>query len=192
MADQIPKVLLPISPSTWPPALADLEADFAGNLNVYRTMAHHPALVRAWTALRQHIVLDTALGRERSEVVILRAAHNLNSSYEWAHHLSRARKLGLSDQRIGSMRGTLSLMEPEDAIIARAVDEVVKNARLTPETLQALNVLVGKEATLDLFATVGFYSTLAFIVNTFDTPLDEAVSADISGHPLAPHKDTRP
>ncbi len=177
--------LQPVPPADWPAALTDLEADFAGRLNVYRTMAHHPALVHAWTALRQHIVLDTALGRDRSEVVILRTAHNLNSLYEWAHHLSRARKLGMSDQRIASLRTTPTQMARDDAIIATAVDEVMETARLAPATLHSLSELVGKHAVLDLFATVGFYSTLAFIVNTFETPLDKAVAADILGHPLA-------
>ncbi len=185
MAQPDPNSLQPISAPDWPDALSDLEADFAERLNVYRTMAHHPALVQAWAALRQHIVLDTALGRERSEVVILRAAHNLNSAYEWTHHVSRARKLGMADQRIASMREAPMQMTAEDGIIATAVDELMQKARLAPETLRGLSDLVGKRAMLDLFATVGFYSTLAFIVNTFETPLDEAVADEMSSLPLA-------
>ena len=64
-----------------------LRDGFAGQLNVYRTMAHHPALVRAWAPMRQHVVKDTALGLERSEVVILRTGHRMGSAYEWAHRL---------------------------------------------------------------------------------------------------------
>lgn len=177
--------LQPIAAQDWPAALADLETDFAGRLNVYRTMAYNPALLRAWTALRQHIVLDTALGQERSEVVILRAAKHLKSSYEGAHHLWRARALEMADVRIASMQGPLFEMLANDAVIAAAVDELMQNARLQPATRDALLELVGTEATLDLMATVGFYSTLAFIVNTFDTPLDEDVAAELKGHPLA-------
>lgn len=44
---------------------------FAGGLNIYRTMTHHPNLLRAWAPMRQHLVKDTALGPECSEVVIL-------------------------------------------------------------------------------------------------------------------------
>lgn len=176
--------LPPLAVDAWPSELSDLADDFAGRLNVYRTMAHHPALVRAWTALRQHIVLDTALGRTRSEVVILRAATHLNSAYEWNHHLSRARAIGMEDARIASMRGAPSDMAAEDAVLATAVDELMESARLRPPTRDALMSLVGPQATLDLFATVGFYSTLGFIVNTFDTPLDALAAADIQGHPL--------
>ncbi|ABD55875.1 carboxymuconolactone decarboxylase family protein [Jannaschia sp. CCS1] len=177
-------ILQPLPPDAWPEALADLEDAFAGRLNVYRTMAHHPALMRAWADLRQHVVLDTSLGRARSEVVILRAAVRMGSDYEWAHHVSRAHALGFTDARIATLRGPLEEMTAEDLILARAVDEVADAARLSPETLQDLTALVGPQGILDLFATVGFYTTLAFIVNTFDTPIDSAVAQELSAAPL--------
>ncbi len=177
--------LAPISSGDWPEAVADLQDSFAGRLNVYRVMAHHPALLRAWVDLRQHVVQDTALGRERSEIVILRAATHVKSSYEWNHHLSRARALGMADHRIASMRGATSEMDPADAVLAAAVDDLMQGARLQPQTKAALLGLVGIEGTLDLFATVGFYSTLGFIVNTFETPLDDAVASEVSDHPLS-------
>jgi alkylhydroperoxidase family enzyme len=61
-----------------------MRTGFAGALNVYRTMAHHPELLQARAPLRQHVVKDSALGAERSELVILRAAHRTGSPYEWA------------------------------------------------------------------------------------------------------------
>lgn len=176
--------LSPLTADDWPDALCDLEQEFAGRLNVYRTMAHHPALVRAWADLRQHVVLDTTLGRARSEVVILRAAVRMSSSYEWAHHVSRARTLGFTDARIMSLRGSLDGMDADDAIIAGAVDEVAGNARLSAETLQTLTALVGAHGVLDLFATVGFYATLAFIVNTYGTPLDDVIAAELAAQPF--------
>ena len=185
MTDLPKSQLSPLSNEMWPTAIDDLASQFAGRLNVYRVMAHNPALVRAWVDLRQHIVLDTSLGRERSEIVILRAATHLKSDYEWNHHLARSRTLGLSDQRIASLRGPLSEMTSEDAILAGAVDDLMAGARVQPQTLASLMQLVGKEGTLDLMATVGFYATLGFILNTFEPPLDDAVAAEISGHPLA-------
>ncbi len=38
----------PISDAEWPEAIAEMKTGFAGALNVYRTMAHHPALLKAW------------------------------------------------------------------------------------------------------------------------------------------------
>jgi 4-carboxymuconolactone decarboxylase len=175
----------PLNDEDWPEVAADLREGFAGRLDVYRVMARHPALLRAWTGLRQHVVLDTALGAELSEVVILRTGHRRGSAYEWAHHVVRARAIGFDDARIEGLRGPVGAMAPEDAVLAKAVDELAENARLAPETLAALEALVGQEGVLDLMATVGFYSTLAFIVNSFGTPMDADVAAALSGRGAA-------
>lgn len=171
----------PIGDVDWPAEIADLKDGFAGQLNVYRTMAHHPALLRAWAPLRQHIVKESALGAERSEIVILRAAHRLGSSYEWSHHVYRARLLGISDSRIEAMRGT---PEGEDGLIARAVDALFDLHHLPRDLEQELTAALGHEAVFDLIATVGFYSVLGYILLTYETPLDADVAASLAANPL--------
>lgn len=174
----------PLIGADWPTELADMQASFAARLNVYRVMAHHPALVRAWAPLREHIVLRNSLGAQRSEVVILRTGHRMGAEYEWAHHISRGRACGMADARIASIAGPLDGMEPEDAVIAGAVDALIDDHHLPEPKRTALQALVGVEGVFDVMATVGFYSTLAFIVRTFDTPLDPDVAAELAQRPL--------
>ncbi|HSF64139.1 MAG TPA: carboxymuconolactone decarboxylase family protein [Paracoccaceae bacterium] len=175
-----------MSKADWPQDIADMQTGFAGRLNVYRVMAHHPALMRAWAPLRAHVVQDNALGAQRSEVVILRTGHRAGAAYEWAHHISRARACGMSDARIASIAGPLDGMAPEDAVIAGAVDALVDKHHLPEAERDALQALVGTAGVFDVMATVGFYSTLAFIVKTFGTPLDADVAAELDARPLAP------
>lgn len=177
--------LQPLADADWPSELDDLRDGFFGRANVYRVMAHHPRLLRAWTDLRQHIVIDTALGRERSEIVILRAAVKTASSYEWSHHIVRARSFGVSDARIAALRGDSDAIAPPDRVLAEAVDQLMDEARIAPATLSELNALVGADGVLDLMATVGFYSTLAFILNSFDTEVDADIVAALTEMPLA-------
>ena len=171
----------PVSDADWPASIADMKAGFAGALNVYRTMAHHPDLLKAWAPLRQHVVKDSALGPVRSEVVILRAAHRMGSPYEWAHHVSRARVLGMSDARIAAMRG---MPEGEDGLIVRAVDALFDQRRLSPELEAELAALLGRKGVFDLIATVGFYSVLGYILMTYDTPIDAPIVAEMKERPL--------
>lgn len=174
----------PLRDEDWPDEIADLRDGFAGRLNVYRVMAHHPALLRAWTDFRNHVVQNTTLGRQRSEVVILRAGYRMDAPYEWNHHVSRARACGMDDSRIQSIRGPLDRMAPQDAVLVRAVDALLDEKRL-PEALQAeLAALVGKEGVFDLIATVGMYTTLGCIVRSFDTPLDEDIARELAGSPM--------
>lgn len=173
--------LAPISDDDWPEALAGLNEGFAGALNVYRTMAHHPALLRAWAPLRQHVVKDTALGPVRSEIVILRVGVRLGSAYEWAHHVSRARALGMSDDRIAAVR---EMPEGEDGLLVRAVDAIFDHHHL-PEALERdLSGAIGREAVFDLIATVGFYAVLGAILLTYKVPVDDNVAAEMEARPL--------
>lgn len=171
----------PLDDKEWPAEIEDLRTGFAGTLNVYRTMAHHPALLRAWAPLRQHVVKENALGPVRSELVILRCAHRIGSAYEWVHHVSRARALGVSDARIQAMR---HMPEGEDELIIRAVDALFDGARLPAETETDLSASFGRHAVFDLIATVGFYSVLGFILMTYNTPIDEGVARELEDRPL--------
>jgi 4-carboxymuconolactone decarboxylase len=174
----------PLADEQWPAEAIDLVGGFAGQLNVYRVMAHNPALLRAWGDIREHVVRNNSLGLVRNEVVILRTGVRHDSDYEWSHHVSRARACGLEDSRIASLRGPLGNMTAEDAILAGAVDELLTNSKMSAATIAQLVDLVGKKGVLDVIATVGFYSTLAFIVNTFGTPLDTRIEQELSEQPL--------
>lgn len=176
----------PIPDSHWPQEIAGMRDGFAGGLNVYRAMAHHPALLRAWAPLRDHIVNQTALGPQNSEVVILRTGHRLGSSYEWNQHIDRARKRGLTDARIASIAGPLDAMSTDDAMIARAVDELMDTHSLSPGSVQAISAQLGKHALMDLIATVGFYSVLGYTLNSFAVPLDEDIAEALRQAPLDP------
>lgn len=171
----------PISDADWPADIIEMRGGFAGALNVYRTMAHHPDLLRAWGPLRQHIVKDTALGLIRSEIVILRTGVRLGSSYEWAHHVSRARALGMSDDRIAAVK---DMPVGEDGLLVRAVDAIFDERRL-PAVLEAeLTAAIGQHAVFDLIATVGFYSVLGSILMTYDVPIDAGIASEMVENPL--------
>jgi len=176
--------LAPLTDADWPESLSHLRERFMGKANVYRVMAHHPALVEAWASLRAHVVLESALGPERLEVVILRTAHRLGARYEWDHHVIRARREGLTDARILAIGGDGTALSVSDGLLVRAVDALIDGARLPAGLRDEVLAALGPEATLDLMATVGFYSTLGFILNSFETPRDADTAEELSAHPL--------
>lgn len=174
----------PLTDDAWPDQAAALRDGFAGRLNVYRTMAHHPELLTAWAPLRQHVVLDTTLGAVLSEVVILRTGVRLGSAYEWGHHVSRARACGMTDDRIVSIRGAVADMAPLDGVLARAVDDLFDDKRLSEVSQRAIVDQLGRAAMFDVIATVGFYSTLGYILNSCGTPLDAGIAQELADRPL--------
>lgn len=171
----------PLSDENWPETIADLRDGFAGALNVYRTMAHHPELLRAWAPLRQHVVKESALGQELSEVVILRTGVRLGSDYEWSHHVSRARAIGFSDDRILAVRNGATGL---DGLIVQVVDALMDDKRIPSELEAELASQIGRPAVIDLIATVGFYSVLGYLLMTYDTPIDDNIAAELAENPL--------
>lgn len=171
----------PIADKDWPASIEDMKGGFATALNVYRMMAHNPDLLRAWAPLRQHVVKDTSLGSERSEVVILRTGVRLGSEYEWAHHVSRARALGFSDARIAAIR---AIPDGEDGLLVRAVDAIFDTHKLPADLETELSDTIGRTGLLDLIATVGFYSVLGAVLMTYEVPVDDAILGEMAEKPL--------
>ncbi len=174
----------PLTDAEWPAEIAAMRDGFAGRLNVYRVMAHHPALLRAWQDFRNHVVLGTSLGAERSEVVILRTGVRLHAEYEWAHHVVRGRASGLDDTRIRAMRGAPEALSVQDAVLVRAVDALIDNACLPASQQAELADLVGVTGMFDVIATVGLYRILACLVKSFETPIDADIRAALVANPI--------
>lgn len=177
--------LKPLTDAEWPQDLRDLLAGFAGRLNVYRVMAHHPALLKSWETLRNHVVLDNALGNVDQEVVILRAGFRWGSNYELAQHIVRGRAAGLTEARIGRAwlpAAALDGKNPDD-LLMQCVDDLIDHGKLTRERREALMARYGAKGALDLMATVGMYSTLAFILETFEVPQDPGIAEQAAKPP---------
>jgi alkylhydroperoxidase family enzyme len=165
------EVVVPVSDEDWPIEALELRDGFAGRLNVYRAMAHHPELLLAWKDFRNHLIERSRLTQAQSEIVILRTGHRHGSRYEWVHHVLRGLDAGLDPSRIENV------MHPEgasaeDAILIEAVDSLVDQSKLSPSLRDKLVHLLGLDGTMDLVATVGMYTTLAFIIETFAVPLE--------------------
>lgn len=177
--------LPPLTDAQWPPEIEDLRKGFAGNLNVYRVMAHNPALLRAWENLRGHIVTGNALTPQQQEIVILRAGHRWKVPYEWAHHVVRGRAAGLSEARIAHAKAPKDRLHDDqiDDLMMTAVDHLVDDARLPITLREKLIQRIGAKGLLDLMATVGMYATLAFILTTFEVPIDAGIAEQAAKPP---------
>lgn len=170
----------PIDDFCWPESISRLRTDFAGSLNIYRVMAHHPELLTAWENIRNHVVRGNSLSPRLQEIAILRTGFRWCSAYEWAHHVHRGKAAGLSEAEIaaaGSENRPESLSDPVLAALIEAVDQLLLNGRLEQPLRGNLLAAIGAEGILDLFATVGMYTTLAFIANSFTPPLDDDIPA---------------
>jgi alkylhydroperoxidase family enzyme len=177
----------PDSPRVEPLAVDDLDPeirDILGDgpiLNIFRTVAVHPKLLKRWLVFGNHVLAKSTLPARDREIAILRIGWLCGSEYEWAQHVRIGRSVGLSDEEIGWVMVGADAdgwTEFERAIL-RAVDELDADACLSDESWAALSAGYDTQQMLDLVFTVGQYRLVSMVLNTLGVPLD----AGLEGFP---------
>ncbi|STZ44741.1 carboxymuconolactone decarboxylase family protein [Mycolicibacterium gilvum] len=146
------------------PLLSEERRNPRGAGNVVGTLVRHPGLTRAYLTFNAHLLVASTLTPRVREVALLRAVHVRPCDYLWDHHLPIARRAGLTDAEIESIRTG----DPEDAVdrlVVRAVDELEGSNTLSTDTWADLGEHFDERQVLDLIFTVGCYQMLGAAVN---------------------------
>ena len=165
--------LPPLPDGEWDPLLDGVRGELRTVLNVHRVMAHHPALLEAWTPLRNHIVTGGSLSGRHRELVILRVAHRAGSDYEWHHHEARAQEAGLTIDEIEAVRTPSPTgASGDETVLLMATDELFDGLTISDSTWGSLTAAFSVRAVLDLIVTVGVYVTLAMVIGATGLPIE--------------------
>ena len=141
--------------------------------NVLGLFAQHPDLARAFLTFNKHLLFASTLPAKTRELAILRVAWRRRCRYEWAQHLLIAKRAGITDEEIAQVRA-----DPTSTALARAVDELDTDSRLSDRTYAELAADLDDRQLMDLVFTVGAYGLLAMAFNTFEVELDPGLSAE--------------
>ncbi len=146
-------------------------------LNIFRTLAHHPKLLKRWTVFGNHVLFKNTLPARERELLILRTGWLRRSEYEWGQHVRIAKGSGISDAEIERVKEGPDAdgWDEADAALLRAVDELIADAFITDETWQALAGRFETEQLIDVIFTVGQYNLVSMALNTLGVQLDDGV-----------------
>lgn len=167
--------IVPLEREQMDPELRKLFGD-GKLLNIFRTLAHHPKLLKRWLVFGNHILGKNSLAPRERELVILRIGWLCRAGYEWGQHVAIALDCGLTREEIDRIpdgpeaEGWSAL----DAALLRATDELHGDAFVSDATWSRLDDL-SKEQKMDLVFTVGQYNLVSMALNTFGVQLDEGV-----------------
>ena len=148
--------------------------------NVFRTLARSPKAYRRFMAWGGYILSpDNDLPPRERELVILRTGFNWRSGYEWAQHRRIGKDCGLADEEIEAIKDgpSHSRWNNLDRALLTATDELTSDGFVGDSTWEALAELSEKQR-MDLVMTVGQYSQVAMMLNTFGVQLDEDLELD--------------
>ena len=144
--------------------------DGAGNL--LSTLVHHPKLTRAFLRFNGYLLYGSTLPPRIRELVILRVARRRNCAYEWTHHVTLGKRVGLTNADIDAAQSGESKDEFDRAVLA-AVDELDEKTNLSDHTWAALGERLDEQQRMDLIFTIGGYTALAMGLNTFGVEVEK-------------------
>ncbi len=144
-------------------------------LNIFRTLAHHPKLMRRWLVFGNHILSKSTLAARDREIAILRVGYRCNAIYEWTQHVRIGKASGLTDAEIEQIceGPTASGWSEFDAALVRATDELHDDAMLSDATWKTLGQRYDTQQLMDLIFTVGQYHTVSMALNSLGVQTEQ-------------------
>lgn len=146
-------------------------------LNIFRTLAHHPKLMRRWTVFGNHVLSKSTLEPRDRELVILRIGWLCKSEYEWGQHVLIGLRSGLTAEDIRRIQEGPDApgWDRFDAVLLQATDELHRDAIISDATWKELAERYDTKQLMDLVFAVGQYTLVSMALNTFGVQRDEGV-----------------
>ncbi len=110
-------------------------------LNIYKTLARHPKLLKRWGVFGTHVLYKSTLPARERELLILRTGWLCRSEYEWGQHVPIAKGCGITDEEINRVTEGPDAIgwHQSDGALLRAVDELLTDAFISDATWQMLS-----------------------------------------------------
>jgi alkylhydroperoxidase family enzyme len=157
--------------------LRSLRLDPDGDdLNLFTTLAHHPRLLKRWSAFGGLLLAGGTLPARDREVLILRTAANTGADYEWGHHLVIGATTGLSDAEMAGLASAEAVTGSDHhALLVRAADELHADDVLSDATWAALAEGYDTQQLIEVPMVVGQYHLVAFTLNSLGVQREDGV-----------------
>ena len=149
-------------------------------LNIFRTLVRAPKAFERFNQWGGYILSrrNDLPARER-EIVILRTGFLCKSGYEWTQHVGIGKREGLTDDEIARIKqGAGAGWSAADAALIRASDELHKDQFITDATWAALSAHFSEKQRMDVVFTVGQYTQVSMMLNSFGVQLDPGQTLD--------------
>ncbi|MEM7404388.1 MAG: carboxymuconolactone decarboxylase family protein [Pseudomonadota bacterium] len=137
-----------------------------------------PGVGNAVQNLGAAVRYGTALQENAKEVAICTVGAFYHAKFEFAAHAELARKAGVADPIIESLkRGEMPEFTREDEAAAHAVaTALLSEHRLDDATYANARDKLGEAELIELVITIGYYTTVSMTLNAFQIPLRDGMA----------------
>ena len=143
--------------------------------NIFSTLGRHPQLLKRWLVFAGHVLNKSTLPAREREIAILRMGWLCRAEYEWGHHVAIGKQVGLSDDDINRITEgpDAAGLDPFEATLLRAVDELHANTFIGDATWKALTERYNTQQVFDFLFTAGQYKMVSMVLNSIGVQLEE-------------------
>jgi len=161
-----PKTMEQLTPEQKDAAAGVLKQSSAGLGGPYAMLLTSPELLKRYLLMTEYLRQKTSLPHRLNEMAILLEARIWDAQYEWWAHEPLARKAGLSDAIIDTIKvgKRPSAMQPDEAIVYDVVTELLNTKKLSDATFAKAKQILGEQQVVDLAAVTGFYVMVSAVV----------------------------
>jgi 4-carboxymuconolactone decarboxylase len=170
-------------------AMAEIVAGPRGELvGPFVPLLRAPELMRRLQRTGEYLRFDTGLDPALVELSILLVARHWNQRFEWRYHCPLALRAGVSDEIIRAVRRgeRPDGLDPAASAVWDVCAQLHRLRQVTEEVFDRAVRVLGETGVVELVGTVGYYTTLAMVMNTAATPAppwtgDPTLDLDDSG-----------
>ncbi len=153
--------------------LGSFRREDGSDLNIFATLAHHPRLLKRWSAFGGTLLFRGELPARDRELLILRTAWLCRAEYEWGQHVLIGKDAGITEEEIERIPGKISGdWGPHDRALLQAVDELHEEQRVSDDTWAALAAEHDYAQLIEICMVVGQYHMVAFTLNSLGVELE--------------------
>ena len=168
--------LAPTTEADWDERTAELMAQLGG-LNIFRTLAHHPQLLRRWLGFGGHVLMGSTLDPRTRELVILRVGWRCHCDYEFGQHTVIGKRCGLTAEEIVAL--TRSPYDhpwsAEDRALIALADDLAADDCVGNGTWLALATQWSEAELVELLVLAGYYRLVSGFLTSAGVQLDDGI-----------------
>jgi alkylhydroperoxidase family enzyme len=144
-------------------------------MNFFSTLARYPKLYKRFVVFGNHVRMKSSLRSRDRELLILRTCWLCDGTYDFTHHLTVGRALGIEGDEIERIKEgpDAAGWSDFDAALLRAADELHADAFVSDATWSTLAERYSTEQLMDVVFCVGQYVLVSMAVNSFGVQLED-------------------
>lgn len=154
-----------------------------GAVGPFVPLLRSPVLMSRLQKVGEHLRFTSTLDRSLFELTILLVARHWDQQFEWSYHHPLALEAGLPT----SVADAVAVDERPDDLdegqgaVWDLVHELHDTHAVSDDTWARAVAVVGEDGVVELVGTVGYYTTLAMVMNAARTPSPSGPSLPAAG-----------